>query len=302
MANSWKLRVDASKEDVQAALIAHEQAWDWDQEIVLSGCEIAEDRPEEWVLEAWFPCKPNAADKRAVAALFSGDAPKITAEEIEAADWLKLSQEGVDPITAGRFYVRTPNHRVPADKSLVDFVIPASQAFGTGQHETTAGCLAMLDLMKRQGIVIRNCADIGTGTGLLVFGALRLWSNAHATASDIDKVCAQVVADNAATNRVTMGTKRGAVAMTIAAGMEDALLQSRGPYDLLIANILAGPLIELAYDFGEAVQPSGHLLLAGLLTEQEAAVRSVYRAAGFRLARRLVNGDWSILWLRKRRG
>ena len=83
--------------------------------------------------------------------------------------------------------------------------------------------------------------------------------------------------------------------------MEDELLQARGPYDLLIANILAGPLVELAPDFAASITPGGSVLLAGLLETQEARVRSAYSRAGFRLARRMVNGDWSILWLRKRR-
>ena len=184
---------------------------------------------------------------------------------------------------------------------MVDFVIPASQAFGTGQHNTTAGCLVMLDLMKRQGVVVRNHADIGTGTGLLGFAAMHLWPRALATASDIDPVCGQVIADNAAFNRIPLGGGPGELAFAIAAGMDSPLLQARAPFDLLIANILAGPLVELAADFGAAVVPGGNLLLAGLLETQERTVRRAYRAQGFRLARRLVNGDWSILWLRKNR-
>ena len=88
--------------------------------------------------------------------------------------------------------------------------------------------------------------------------------------------------------------------MMAADGMGHPLLQARAPYDLLIANILAGPLVELAPDFGRAVLPGGHLLLAGLLETQEPTVRTACRKAGFRLAARMVNGDWSILWLRKR--
>jgi ribosomal protein L11 methyltransferase len=88
--------------------------------------------------------------------------------------------------------------------------------------------------------------------------------------------------------------------MVIAENLDDPLLVNRAPYDLLIANILAGPLIELAGDFADVVPPGGHVLLAGLLEKQEAAVRAAYRIAGFRLAARLVNGEWSILWLRRR--
>ena len=184
---------------------------------------------------------------------------------------------------------------------MVDFVIPASQAFGTGQHQTTAGCLAMLDLMKREGVVARNHADIGTGTGLLAFAAMYLWPGATATASDIDPVCAGVVRDNMAMNGIVEGDRAGELIMVIADGMDDPLLKLRGPYDLFIANILAGPLVELAPSFASAVTPGGNLLLAGLLETQETRVRTAYRKLGFRLGRRLVNGDWSILWLRKSR-
>src|SRR5690606_19344427 len=118
--------------------------------------------------------------------------------------------------------------------------------------------------------------------------------------SDIDAVCEPVVVENALLNGVRLGTGRGELAMVVASGMDDALLAGRAPYDLIVANILAGPLIELAGPFADAVAPRGHLLLAGLLETQEPAVRAAYRTAGFRLAARRVEGDWSILWLRRR--
>lgn len=300
MSDSWKISAFGTKEVIQAALVAHEDALDWDGEIVLSGSEIAEDKPDDWMLEAWLPRRPTKADKAAIAALFDGDVPALSQENLPDTDWVTLSQQGVDPIRAGRFHVRTPDHPETAEAGIRDFCIPASQAFGTGQHETTAACLAMLTAMKKRGIVARNVADIGTGTGLLAFAALDLWPHTLATASDIDAVCLQVVLDNASANNVQMGVRQGALTMLAADGMDHPLLKARGPYDLLIANILAGPLVELAPDFARAVIPGGHVLLAGLLTTQEAAVRSAYRKAGLRLAARLVNGDWSILWLRKR--
>ena len=300
MSGSWKLTAYASKPVIQAALLAHDEAWDWDDEVVLSGREVAEDQPDDWVLECWYPRKPTAADKKAVKALFASKPPKFEVEKLPDEDWVTLSQQGVEPIRAGRFYVHTPEYAPDPEPGTVSFAIPASQAFGTGQHETTAGCLAMLDLMKCQGVVARNVADIGTGTGLLAFGALALWPRALATASDIDAVCVPVIEANAAMNAVPMGDGAGEVTMIVAPGTDHKLIHARGPYDLFIANILAGPLIELAPDFAGQVSHGGHLLLAGLLETQEAKVRAAYRRAGFRLARRLVSGDWSILWLRRR--
>jgi ribosomal protein L11 methyltransferase len=297
---SWKLIALAPRGVIEAALLAHEDAADWDHEIVISGSEVAEDRPDDWQLEAWMARPPIRRDKAAISALFGKRAPSLLVEKLPDIDWLTHSQQGLEPIRAGRFYVHTPDHSPLGEPGTRDFVIPASQAFGTGQHATTAGCLEMLGEMKARGIVVRNCADIGTGTGLLAFAALELWPHALATASDIDAVCLDVVADNCAANAVPMGARPGELTMLVADGMEHPLLAARGPYDLIIANILAGPLIDLAPQFAEHLLPGGHLLLAGLLETQEAQVRSACRRAGLRIAARKVNGDWSILWLRKR--
>ncbi len=295
---NWKLTAFADKPVIQAALLAQEDADDWPWDVSLTGFELSDDRSYDWRLDAYFPRAPTAADRKMVASLFKGRAPDFTTEKLPDTDWLTESQRGLEPIIAGPFHVRTPDH--PPRPGAIDFVIPASQAFGTGHHATTEGCLAMLAAMKARGTVVRNLADIGTGTGLLAFAGLALWPRSLATASDIDPVCAGVVEANARLNAIPLGAGRGALTMAIADGMDGSLLQARGLYDLLIANILAGPLIELAPDFAAAVQPRGSLLLAGLLEAQERAVRRAYRSAGFRPAARLINGDWSILWLRRR--
>ena len=297
---SWKLVAHAPKAAVQQALIAHEALEDWDEEIILTGSEVAEDQPDDWVLEAYLPRRPGASDRAAIAALFPGGAPKLTAEKLPETDWVVETQRSIVPIRAGRFHVHTPDYPADETPGVIDFAIPAAQAFGTGQHATTAGCLAMLDTMRRQGMVVRHGADIGTGTGLLAFAALALWPRARMVASDIDAVCESVVAENARLNSIRLGTGRGEVAMRTAEGTDHPLIQRRAPYDLIMANILAGPLIGFAGDFADLAAPRGNLLLAGLLETQEAAVRAAYRTAGFRLAARLVNGDWSILWLRRR--
>lgn len=298
VADCWTIRAEVPRGTARAALLAHEEAEDWPPEWVLVGMEVADDRPEDWFVEAYLPHNPTRADKRRVGALFGESAPTLSVTKVADADWVTLSQQGLEPIVAGPFRVRTSDFA--PEPGTIDFVIPASQAFGTGHHATTEGCLAMLAAMKARGVVVRNLADIGTGTGLLAFAGLALWPRAIATASDIDPVCNGVVEANAAANGVSLGAGRGALTMVVAAGMADPLLDARGPYDLLIANILAGPLVELAPDFAAAIAPGGSLLLAGLLETQERAVRRAYLRAGFRLAARRVNGDWSILWLRRR--
>lgn len=300
LSTSWKLVVHAPKKAVQAALLTHDEIEDWDFNLVISGHELSEDRPQDWVLEGWYPTKPTQTQRRAIESLFAGDVPAIEAEQLPETDWVTQSQQGTPPIRAGQFYVHTPDY--DPDPDLINFVIPAAQAFGTGQHETTAGCLEVLSSIKSTGMRARKIADIGTGTGLLGFAAAKLWPMAQITASDIDPVCADVVHFNAALNRIKIGPAPRQVTMVVADGMDDPLLQLRGPYDLLIANILAGPLVELAEDFGSSVAPGGSLVLAGLLKgEQESAVCAAYRRAGFRLTARLERGDWAILWFRRRR-
>lgn len=298
---TWRIAAHAPRARIEAALLAHEDAVHWDPEIVLAGSEVAEDRPDDWRLEAWLPRAPDAADIAAIEALFASDPPTLAIERLPERDWVTLSQQAIMPIRAGAFRVRTPDHPPVAEPGVREFVIPASQAFGTGHHATTAGCLTMLSAMKRRGVVVRNLIDVGTGTGLLAFAGLELWPRTVATASDIDPVCAGVVLANAAANAVPIGARPGALTPVVAPGLDHPLLAVRGPYDLVVANILAGPLIALAPAFSAALRPRGHLLLAGLLTGQERAVRRACFAVGLRLAARVTSGDWPILWLRKRR-
>lgn len=296
---SWKMTAFASKSVIEAALLAQEARPDWDEEIVLAGFEISEDKPDDWRLDAYTPREPAPADREAVFSLFESDVPDFQIEQLPDADWVTESQKGVEPILAGKFHVHTPDFQPSADPDVRSFVIPASQAFGTGRHETTAGCLAMLTRMKAEGVNANNVADIGTGTGLLAFAAMDLWPDAQALASDIDPVCAEVVEFNAEQNGIGIGDGPKEMALVVAPGVDHPDIQSRAPFDLLIANILAAPLIELAPDFMMAVESGGSIVLAGLLETQERAVVEAYRDAGAETVSRIVNGDWSILWLRR---
>ncbi len=300
-AQSWKVTLPCTRAEAEA-LDGDIAAFAlMDRPPVLMTSEAAPDDEDKWQLDAYFEGKPSPAAVKLLKTLVpSAAGVKPLIEQLPDEDWVTISQQGLEAVTAGRFHVRNLASD-PQAPGHVNLLIEASRAFGTGQHETTAGCLAMLDLMKREGVVARNHADIGTGTGLLAFAAMHLWPGATATASDIDPVCAGVVRDNMAMNGIVEGDRAGELIMVIADGLDDPLLKLRGPYDLFIANILAGPLVELAPSFASAVTPGGNLLLAGLLETQETRVRTAYRKLGFRLARRLVNGDWSILWLRKSR-
>ena len=167
------------------------------------------------------------------------------------------------------------------------FEIDAGLAFGTGQHATTAGCLAALDLLERNGCKrFTNIADIGTGTGLLAFAAMALWPEAKAIATDVDPIAIDVTRDNAAINRVPLGHGPGELLLAVADGMDHPLIAARAPFDLLIANILAGPLIDLAPAFAKSVAPGASVVLAGLLDTQADAVIAAYEAEGMKLVER----------------
>lgn len=294
-ATSWKLALPCTRAEAEALAIADDPLPGIDPAPVLMVSEPDPDAPDAWVLDAYFEGEPDADALTAVRALVG--APELGAlVRLDDEDWVTASQRGMEPVRAGRFFVHTPAHRhgVPAD--AIAFEIDAGRAFGTGHHETTSGCLTVLDGLAGP---FADIADIGTGTGLLAFAAHRLWPDARVIASDIDPVSIVVTRLNAAVNDVALGEEPGQVALVIADGMDERSLAGRAPYDLLIANILAAPLIEMASEFADATAPGGTVVLAGLLTGQADAVEAAYAAVGVHPVRRVTNGGWPTLVLRK---
>jgi len=246
-------------------------------------------KPDDWLIHAYFERHPTLDDIGVLVSLGRG-APVL--EQLGEADWVTMSQAGLQPIRAGRFFVHTPTH--PPDPDAINFEIDASLAFGPGQHATTAGCLEALDLLANNGSLFANVVDVGTGTGLLAFAAMSLWPQAKCIATDIDPVAVEVARDNAAINHVKIGHGAGELLLGVADGMDSALLAARAPFDLIIANILAGPLIELAPDFAKALTPGGTIILAGLLDTQADAVVAAYEKLGLVLRERGF-GEWPVL-------
>ena len=255
-----------------------------------------------WQLDAYMDDKPGAALLALLRSLVpSAKGKKPVIEQLPDEDWVTLSQQGLEPVRAGRFFVHTSSYADRVPPGTTPFLIDASQAFGTGGHDTTAGCLAMLDQLARQGASPRNVADIGTGTGLLAFAAMALWPRAKIIASDIDPASIFVTRDNARINGVPLGRGGGRLALAVAPGTDHPAIRHRAPYDLVVANILAGPLITLAPDIAAATAPGGHAILAGLIARQMEPVLAAYRAQGFRLAARGGSAEWPCLLLVKRR-
>ena len=289
---SWRVTIPCSRAQGEALADADDLFPAADNAPVLVADEPDESKPDEWLIHAYFEHSPQSEELEALAALGNGE---LRLEELGEADWVTMSQAGLQPIRAGRFYVHTPMYRgVPP--GTIPFEIDASLAFGTGQHATTAGCLAALDELERGGGSFANVADVGTGTGLLAFAALTLWPSARCIATDIDPIAIGVARDNAAINRVKQGHGAGELLLAVADGMDSAMLAARAPFDLIIANILAGPLIELAPDFAAAMVPGGTIMLAGLLDTQAGAVMEAYEALNVKLASR-GSGEWPVLVL-----
>jgi ribosomal protein L11 methyltransferase len=256
---------------------------------VLVADEPDPDKPDDWLIHAYFEHPPSEEELAELAKL-GRDQPLV--EQLGEADWVTMSQAALQPIRAGRFTVHTPTHA--PDAGRINFEIDAGLAFGTGQHATTAGCLAALDKLETGGKSFANIADIGTGTGLLAFAALSLWPEARCIATDIEPVAIEVARDNAAINRVRLGHGAGELLLAQADGMASPMLAARAPFDLIVANILAGPLVELASDFARALALGGTVILAGLLDTQAEGVIAAYDAQGIATIDRGF-GEWPVL-------
>ena len=302
MPDSWKMTLPCTRAEAEALTGDLERLAVLDETPVLMTSEADPSRPDEWRMDAYFEEQPSSDTIARLRALIpSARKTRPVIERVLDQDWVTLSQAGLEPVQAGRFFVHTSAHANRVPRGAIPFRIDAGLAFGTGQHETTTGCLLTLDGLKRRGARFRNILDVGTGTGLLAFAAMKLWPLAFATASDIDPIAIEVTRENAAANGVRLGHQRGELALAVAPGLGHRLIERNAPYDLVIANILAGPLIELAPDVAAALEPGGTLLLAGLLDHQAGRVAAAYRKQGLRLAGRIDRGEWPTLRMVKRR-
>lgn len=284
--DSWKTSFPCTRAEAEAIDAAEDIAVD----AVIMTTETVEDDREHWRLDAYSEHEPDAALIAALRALVpsAGDAdPAI--EPLSVQDWVAMSQEGLEPIAEGRFVVHTAAHPIAPPEGGRAFRIDAGRAFGTGHHATTSGCLAMLDGLAGESFA--NIIDIGTGTGLLAFAAKHLWPAAKVVATDIDPAAVDVTRENAVLNGVD-----GLDLIVADGALSDAII-SGAPYDLLIANILAGPLVSMAPEVAAIAAPRATIVLAGLLETQRTQVVAAFEACGCTLAMIDRRGDWTILRL-----
>ncbi|MEX0583587.1 MAG: 50S ribosomal protein L11 methyltransferase [Sneathiella sp.] len=205
-------------------------------------------------------------------------------------DWVSESQKMLPPVDAGRFYIHGSHDAPHPAISRHDLVIDAGQAFGTGLHETTYGCLLALDDLRKSR-KFKNPLDLGCGSGVLALAIAKAWGK-PVLASDIDPAAVTVTRDNAKKNHLAP-----LVTAIHAAGLNSRILQQSAPYDLIVANILAWPLVKMAPGISDTLATNGILVLSGLLQSQEVMVSRAYLQQGLRLKRRYNIGSWSALVL-----
>jgi len=290
---SWRVTLHCTRAEAEALPESADLFAFAEEPPVIVADEPDPHAPDDWRIHAYFAEQPTTQELVLLRRLAANGEPEVEHLE-DTTDWVTMSQSGLGPIRAGRFFVHTPMHYADRPADAISFEIDAGLAFGTGQHDTTAGCLAALDRLERSGKRFANIADIGTGTGLLAFAAMALWPTAKAIATDIDQIAVDVSEENARINGVKLGHGPGELLLATADGMDHPLIAARAPFDLLIANILAGPLIDLAPAFAKSVAPGASVVLAGLLDTQADAVIAAYEAEGMKVAE-YGEGEWRVL-------
>lgn len=207
-------------------------------------------------------------------------------------DWVTQVQKDFPPFALGRFYVYGSHAKDTLPPNHFRLLIDAVAAFGTGEHATTAGCLLALEAVKRTRPHVDNVLDVGCGTAILGIGAARLWKNIPVEACDNDPMAVRVSRVNLKANQISMRAKAW-----VSDGYKHRPIQSLPKQEVIVANILAKPLMKMARDAKRKLRDDGVLILSGLLNSQEGMVLAAHRAQGLYLKKRLRRGKWSVLVL-----
>ncbi|MGB9364914.1 MAG: 50S ribosomal protein L11 methyltransferase [Xanthobacteraceae bacterium] len=246
-----------------------------------------------WNLEIHFESPPDQDAVRLTLSQLAGpeSAARLTFEQIAARDWVAASLAELKPVEAGRFTVHGAHDRARIAPNRIGIEIEAALAFGTGHHGTTRGCLLALDRIAKTQRP-RRVLDIGTGTGVLAIAAAKSFRRS-VLASDLDAEAVAIARANTCLNGVSP-----LVQCICAKGLAGLRFRQAGPFDLVFANILLAPLKALAGPLRPVLANGAHVVLSGLLAEQENAALAAYRPHGLRLVRRVPLGEWVTLVLR----
>ena len=251
---------------------------------------------ELWQVDAYCSDMPDQGQLiallcAATAAANLTDIPEITTTPLYRRDWVSENQASFKPIHAGRYYIHG-SHITDIPAATIPLRIDAGTAFGTGEHETTRGCLlGLTELAKKQKF--HRILDMGCGTAILAMAAAKTFRR-PVIASDIDEKSVIMAQKNVAENGLSTYVRT-----LCGPGYQSPKIRRRNRYDLVFANILARPLCQMAPDLAHVLAPNGYAVLSGLLNWQEQRVLSAHRQVGLNLVKRIPLGQWHTLILRK---
>ncbi|MCB9988160.1 MAG: 50S ribosomal protein L11 methyltransferase [Rhodospirillales bacterium] len=253
-----------------------------------------------WRIEWLMTIVPDEADRTARLAVMTNlvglqnlaDRDVIwTTETMPALDWVAASYRPVPAFTIGPFFICAPEDKTPPPAGSILLKIEAATAFGSGEHGTTAGCLKALADLKAQAFTPRNILDLGTGSGILALAARKLWPEAAILATDIEDEAVRVTQHHCVINGAPE------ISCLQSDGFAASAIAARAPFDLIIANILAAPLKEMAGDLAAALAPQGKAILSGMLREQTEKLLSVYSKESMAIENRYDEDEWTSLIL-----
>lgn len=275
----------------EAAEALTELAEDLTPEPVGTGIFEIEDGRGRWEVGLYFTERPDELALALMAAAWGAD--PFVLSELPEVDWVAHVRRELSPVEAGRFFVHGSHdaNRVPEGAEAL--LIEAAMAFGTGHHATTRGCLLALDRLVSEGFQPRRIVDVGCGTAVLAMAAARVFP-VIVLAGDIDPQAVDVARANVIANGLL-----GRVECVEAVGFDHPLIEGAAPFDLVFANILKQPLIDLVPDMARYVAPGGHAILSGILATQADAVVAAYAAGGLALETREDHGEWTTLVVRR---
>ena len=250
-------------------------------------------------LQIWFHDAPdsNFIEEIAARALSQQEQADIQLEFVPEHDWLAENRKSFPPLTIGCFWIYGSLVTAPAPKTLLPILIDAAQAFGSGTHPTTEGCLRALSDIRQQKHRPQKILDMGCGSAILAIAASHLFPGASVMAADNDAVSVRTAAENRRLNNISPRQMK----TVLSAGFSNPVVSKNRAYDVILANILARPLRLMAADLTSHLAANGQLVLSGLLTSQVNWVMQAYLARGMRLKRHIIIGDWSCLVLVSRR-
>lgn len=289
--NFWRILFDSDPlhaAELGSALEEHVSTVSW----------FEEKDPSIWKIEAIMTTEPHLDDfiklLSPICANLNISMPSMTVEELPDTDWLEATWRSFPPQQIGRYYVYGSHTSPTPPQDSVTLEINAATAFGSGEHETTTGCLLTLDDLAGEGQKFQNPLDMGCGSGILGIAVAKTW-NVPVLAADNDPECVRVALHNATLNQCAPLFEAH-----VSEGFANKNVRDRAPYDLIVANILKAPLIEMAKDLSEALAPKGFVILSGLLNRDREDVVNAYKDQGIRLHSLRTLNDWVALLLEKK--